>query len=85
MLYNNYFKSTLRSTFGDINEFCVKHGSRVYLLGTLCIENYAIIEQDFGFKVHKYIDSQIHNALKKSCRNEVFAAKIDYNSFLFNI
>jgi EAL domain-containing protein (putative c-di-GMP-specific phosphodiesterase class I) len=55
----------------------------LFKLGILNIENFAIIEQNFGSSMSEYLDEVVYKIFKKKCKNKFFLQKIDYNSYLF--
>lgn len=75
----------LDKVLNQIKVFCSLHGSKKFYVGILSVENFSIIEQNFGELMSDLLDKIISDAFKQYNRDEYFLNKISYNSYAFTI
>ncbi|MFK7760733.1 MAG: EAL domain-containing protein [Candidatus Midichloriaceae bacterium] len=75
----------LDTVLNQIKVFCSLHGSKKFYVGILLVENFSIIEQNFGELMSDLLDKIISDAFKQYNRDEYFLNKISYNSYAFTI
>jgi len=75
----------LDRVLNQIKIFCNLHGSKKFYVGVLSVENFSIIEQNFGELMSDLLDKIISDAFEQYNRDEYFLNKISYNSYAFTI
>jgi EAL domain-containing protein (putative c-di-GMP-specific phosphodiesterase class I) len=71
--------------FSQLNTYCATFGSRLFQLGILSIDNFAIIEQNFDSRTKNYLTEKVYDSFKRFSRSPFFLQKIDYKSYIFVI
>ncbi len=73
----------LDKVLNRIKIFCSLHDSKRFYIGVLSVENFSIIEQNFGELMSDLLDKTISEAFEQYSREEYFLNKISYNSYAF--
>ncbi|WPX96632.1 hypothetical protein [Candidatus Bandiella euplotis] len=79
------FKNHLLGIFSQIATYCLTSEARLFQLGVINIDNFAIIEQHFDSQSTQYIGEKIRKSLRKSTRDQFFLQKLDYNSYVLAV
>jgi EAL domain-containing protein (putative c-di-GMP-specific phosphodiesterase class I) len=85
VLYNKKFQHSIQNAFVEIKKFCESHGSRIFQLGVLSIENLAIIEKSAGSEIVNIVDKKIYKIFENEFGDKFFLEKIEYNLYIFVI